>query len=76
MAAHRILVVTEVFDYGNSADDALEDARVTVTAEGEVVIQPHDSDECVKVQFTSDEWRAIVEFVHWSMQPPTMGGRE
>ena len=75
MVTHRMLVVTEVFDYGNNSDD-LEDARVTVSEAGEVTIQPHDSDEPVTLRFTSDEWSQLVEFVRWMHQGPTMGGRE
>lgn len=74
MAAQKILVVNDVFEFG-AEHDRTEDARVTVDGDN-VIIQPHDSKDKVQLMISRDDWQAIVEYVRWVWQPPTMGGRE
>lgn len=68
MAVERILVVTEVFDYGSG--DAPDDARVSV-ANDTLYIRPHDSNEPVILSFSREEWEQIVNFVRWVWSPAT-----
>lgn len=71
MPSQRLLVLKDVFNYGDNTGDA----RVAVD-EQRVLITPHDSADTIVLDFGRDQWLELVEFVRWNWQPPTMAGRE